>query len=342
VKIYLIILLIISSLIFAFTACNPVQPTTIPASPTALAKVDVCYSAIAGPQIVTWYAFEKGLFEKYGLDVNLVPFTTGTQATTAMIAGDVDICQIAGPSVASAIVAGEDMQMVGGFFNTFPYTLFVTPEIQSADDLRGKSVGIGKPGGVPDVAIRAALKYLGLEPDKDVTILPIGTQAENIAAMQAGQIVGAVLAPPETSEALELGYHGMLDIASLGIPYQHTGVATTRRYIEANRQNVVNFMKAVTEAIALMKEDPQGFNTVMAKYMLLDETEDKASLDDSYPFLMNQINKIPYPTIPGMKSILEYLVNETPEAANVKPEDTVDLTIVQELESSGFIDSLYK
>ena len=341
-KIHSPILLILFILVLAFTACNPAQPTAIPATPTSLAKINVCYSAASGPQIVTWYAFEKGLFEKFGLEVNLVPIFAGTQAATALISGDMDICQLTGVSVANAVVAGEDLLMIGGFFNTFPFTLYVTPEIQSANDLRGKSLGISRPGSATDTAIRVALRHLGLDPDNDVTILPIGSQAENIAAMQAGQIVGTLAAPPEAEEAIELGYHGMLDIASLSIPYQHTGIATTRRYIEANRQNVFNFMKAVTEAIALMKEDPQGFNTVMAKYMLLDETKDKASLDASYPFLMNQVNKIPYPTILGLKSILDDLVNEIPEAANVKPEDTVDLTIVQELESSGFIDSLYK
>jgi len=310
--------------------------------PLELKKLNVCFSSPSGTMVPVWYAFEKDLFEKYGLDVNLAYIGSGSRAATAMIAGDVAFCQIAGSAVTNSVVAGADLVMIGGLFNTYVYSLMVTPDIQSADDLVGKAVAISRAGSSSDAAIRVALEGLGLVPDTDVAVLAIGGQSARLAAMESGAVSGTVVSVPETVEAKEVGFVELLDMSTLNVPFQHTGVATTRTLLDSDRETAVNFMKAVTEAIALMKSDPEGTKSVMAEYLLLDVEDDAASLDEAFNVLiLGYLPEAPYPTLDGIQTLLTNLVDEDPNAANFTPEDVADTSIVQELEDSGFIDELY-
>jgi NitT/TauT family transport system substrate-binding protein len=258
-----------------------------------------------------------------------------------MIAGELDFCQVAGPAVVNAVVAGEDLVFVGGLLNSYVLSLVVLPTIETANDIKGKAVAINKPGGASDTAMRDALKSLGLEPEKDVALLVVGGMSQRLAAMESGQVVGTIVAVPQTVQARELGYREMIDMATLDIPYQHLGIATTRSYLDANREVSSSFMKAVTEAIALMKEDKEGTIAVMAQYLKLDVEEDAPSLNEAYDRLvLAYLAQVPYPSIEGVNNLLEQA--ESPDAANYKAEDVVDLSIVEELEASGFIADLYR
>lgn len=313
----------------------------VESTPVPLTKIDVCFSAASGTMVTAWYAFENDLFEKYGLDVNLTYIGSGSKAATAMIAGDVEFCQIAGSAVTSSVVAGSDLVMIGGLFNTFVYSLMVTPVIQSPEDLIGKAVAISRAGSSSDTAIRAALDDLGLVPDEQVAVLAVGGQAERLAAMESGAVVGTVVSVPETVEAKELGFVELLDMSTSKTPFQHTGIATTRPYIEQNRETVVNFMKAIVEAIAFMKRDKEGTMQVMAEYLLLDVEDDAPSLTEAYDVLiLGYLPTTPYPSVDGVETVLNGLVEENPDAANFTGEDVADTSIVQELEDSGFIDEV--
>jgi NitT/TauT family transport system substrate-binding protein len=311
-------------------------------SPTST-EVNVCYSGLSGNHVTAWYAFEKGLFDRHGLDVNLSHISGGSQAATAIIAGEMDFCQVSGSAVVNAVVAGEDLVMIGGFFNTFTYSLMVAPDVETADDLRGRAVAIAsKRGGSSDSAARAALNHLGLEPDKDVALLTVGGQPARLAAMETGEAAGAIVSVPQTAEAREMGFAELVDLSALNIPYQQQGIATTRSYVEANRDVVVRLMQVLVEAIALMKEDKEGAMAAMAKYLLLDVEADERSLSEAYDVLvLGCLPQAPYPTLEGIEVLLAAVQEENPNATTYAPEDAADLSIVQELEASGFIADLY-
>jgi NitT/TauT family transport system substrate-binding protein len=232
--------------------------------------------------------------------------------------------------------------MIGGLFNTYVYSLMVTPDIETADDLKGKAVAISRPGSSSDSAIRAALEGLDLVPDEDVTVLAIGGQSERLAAMESGAVVGTVVSVPETVEAKEMGFTELLDMSTLGVPFQHTGVATSRSLLESDRELAVNFMKALTEGVAMMKSDREGVMEVMAQYLLLDVEDDAPSLTEAYDVLIQgYLPQAPYPTLDGIQTVLNKLAEDDPDAANFSPEDVADTSIVQEIEDSGFISDLY-
>lgn len=308
----------------------------------SLVQVNACNSSLSGSQVVAEYALQKGVFEKHGLDVNLIDIDGGSKAVSAMIAGDVDFCQVAGSAVVNAAVAGEDLVFIGGLYNTYIYSLMVLPEIETAEDLKGKALAVSNPGASSDTALRAALAGLGLEADEDVAILAVGGQSERLAAMETGQVAGTVVSIPQTVKAKELGYRVLLDMSELGTPYQHTAIATKRSYIEANPEITANFMKAIVEAVAMMKQDREGTMAVTAQYLLLDEEADAPSLNESYDVLIQgYLQKVPLPSVPGIETLLAEAEAENPAAADFKAEDMIDASFVEELESSGFISALY-
>jgi ABC-type nitrate/sulfonate/bicarbonate transport system substrate-binding protein len=244
--------------------------------------------------------------------------------------------------VVNAAVAGEDLVMIAGLFNTYTYSLIVTPKIKTVQDIKGKALAISEPGSASDSAIRASLKSLNLKPEKDVAIVAIGGESERLAAMETGQVVGTVVTVPITAQAKKKGVHILVDMSKQNVPYLHTGISTTKRYIQANRKVTLSFMKAIVEAIALMKKDRDGAIAVMAKYLLLDPNQDAVSLNEAYDILIqNYLSKIPYPSLDGIQTLLKNLNQENLKAANFQPEYITDMSLLKELETTGFIRNLY-
>jgi NitT/TauT family transport system substrate-binding protein len=308
-------------------------------SANSYTPVNVCYSAASGAQSVTWYAQENKLFEKYGLDVNLVYINGGSKSATALITKEMDFCSMAGDGVVNANLAGEDLVIIASFFNTYPGSIMVKPEIKTPIDLKGKTIANhNKFGGVTDNITRLTLNRLQLKPDQDVKLLPVGDQGERLLSMEATpEIVGTLIIVPFTLKAEEQGYQELVDIASLNLPYQYIGIGTTKSYLAKNPDTATNFIKAILEAIALMKQDKQGTIKVMAKYLNLDPKQDAKVLDVTYDILITKyLEEIPLPNSTSVQTILNLLAKNNPEASNFKPEEMIDISFVKELETKEF------
>lgn len=328
------------------TPDSPAEAETAGFPPTApetqeLDSIHVCYTAITGTQVVTWYAYENQLFEKYGLQVELSYINSGTRAVIALLAGDMDICQMAGSAVVNAVAAGQDVVMLAGLYNVYPASLMVTAEITSPQDLVGRALAITQPGSSTDVATRLALSYLGLEPDTQVALIALGEESTRMAAMQAGQVAGTLLTAPDSLLGRDLGYIELVNLGELGIPYQHTGIGSTRHFIQTHPTRAGNFMKAILEAIARMKIDPQGTLAVMSQYLLLDPVTDAASLQDAYQSLvLENLEAIPYPTLPGIQTLIDSLSSTNPATSQITAGQVVDTSVLDSLQESGFFDTL--
>jgi hypothetical protein len=154
-------------------------------------------------------------------------------------------------------------------------------------------------------------------------------------------VVGTLVTVPETVKARALGFHELLDMASLGEPYQHTGIAARSGFIEDNRPAALAFLKATAEAIQRMQSDPEGTAAVLTKYLLLDPVADEEAIAETQAVMVvRYLEKVPYPTVPGIERALEELVVENPQAAGFDPQKVVDLTLMTELEESGFFTDL--
>jgi len=312
--------------------------TNIHLAQAQLTKLTVGYSAIAAGHIPAWVAKEAGIFAKNGLDVQLVYLRAGTTATMALLSRQTPISQLAGPAIVSASLRGADTVMIAGGFVITEWWLMTRPEIKTAEQLKGGSAAIALFGGLGDFMTRIALKKLGLTPVKDVAMVQIGGNPERLSALETGKVQATMLPQPDNFVAQKMGFYNLV---SVRVPYQSTGAATTRTFIRERPDIVRRYIRTQIEAIHRIKTDRQTAIRVLAKYQALDDKEilertyDDISTDDRLPPKQ-------YPTLEGIKNILEPLAQTEPKAKAAKPEDFVDMRFIKELDESGFIDDLYK
>jgi NitT/TauT family transport system substrate-binding protein len=305
-----------------------------------LQRVMVAYSSISGNNAPLWVTQEKGFFKKYGLDVQAVLIESGTTSAQSLIAGDVSFAHMAGAAIMQSNLRGADAVMIAGVINTLTFQLYTDKSISRPDQFKGKTVGVTRFGSSTDFAMRYALEKYGLDANKDVTILQLGNVPALLSALEAGKIQGAMLSAPTTLRAKKLGYPMLADLQMLGLEYQHTGIATTRSLIKSKPEFVRDFMRAYVEGIHYAKTHRRETLEILAKYL---RTDDKDILDDTYDSIaLNLVPEKPYPTLKGIQIILRELGTKDPNARSAKPEQFVDLTFIRELDSSGFIDRLYK
>ena len=301
-----------------------------------LTKLNVGYVGITSDNAAAFIARETGIYTRNGLDVQLIYFNSGSTAVTALITGDTPISQTAGPSVINATLNGSDTVMIAGGNVTLDYWMLSQPEIKTPAELKGGAVAISRFGSASDFIVRYALQRLGLTPVKDVAILQVGSLTERLAAMETKRVQATVLAPPAMYQAQMRGFNMLADIASLGLPYQATGVATTRKFIRDRMDVVRRYVKSHVEAVHRFKTDRETMK-VLAKALAL---TDKQLLERTYDGAIVE-HKLPakqYPTLEGLKTILA----GDPKAKGAKAEDFVDLSFIKELDESGYIDKLYK
>jgi NitT/TauT family transport system substrate-binding protein len=308
------------------------------AAKAQLIKVTVGNNAISGNGLPAWVAKEAGIFRNNGLDVQIVYFRGGTITAMAMVAREVPISQVSGPPIVSAGLKGADTVMVAGGNVVSEYWLMSRPEIKTAAQLKGGQIAVATFGGQADFISRIALQRLGLIPGKDVAIVQIGTVPERLSALDKGRVQGAMLNPPDNVVAQKRGFYGLI---SVRLPYQGVGVGTTRTIIRENPDIVRKYVKSQIEAIHRIKTDRELGIKVLAKYLA---SSDREILERTYDDLASDEKLAPkqYPTLEGIKNILDPLAENDPKAKAAKPEDFVDMRFIKELDESGFINELYK
>jgi NitT/TauT family transport system substrate-binding protein len=283
-------------------------------------------------------AKEAGIFGRNGLDVQIVYFRGGTITAMALIARETPISQVSGPPIVSAALKGADAVMVAAGNVVSEYWLMSKPEIKTAAQLKGGTVAIATFGGLSDSLSRVALQKLGLNPAKDVTLVQIGTIPERLSALESGKVQAAMLNAPDNFRAQKRGLYNLVEVR---LPYQGIGVGTTRTFIRENPDVVRRYVKSQIEAVHRLKTDREAGIRVLAKYLGI---QDREVLERAYDDSITD-EKLPpkqYPSLEGIKKILEPLGETDPKAKAAKPEDFVDMRFIKELDDSGFIDELYK
>ena len=303
-------------------------------------KIKIAYSSTDTINQVWTIAQEAGFFKKNGLDVELVYIGSTTIGISAIVAQDISVGNAAGSGVANAAVRGADTVSVGCVINVLAYELVVLDSIKSAEDLKGKSIGISRFGSASDVAARELLKGLNLRPMEDVKILQIGGASERAAGFSRGIIAGFP-SPPGNVHLIPGGLpHRILaDMADLPKPYPLPFICavTTKSYLAKKRDTVKKVVMALIEASHYFKTNREGSQKIVAKYL---RGANKAYLDSSYQSTAKIIERVPYTSREGMKIQLDEALKQTP-GSKVTVDGLIDDSIVRELEKEGFIDRVY-
>ena len=305
-----------------------------------LTKVTTSYVSDSAGVLPLWLAKEAGIFARNGLDVQAVRAHAAV-GVMALMSGELQFVLASGPVVVDSALRGSNAVYVAGGMSTLDFVLVTRPEIKTAEQLKGGTVGLSAFRGANPTATRFALQKLGLGP-KDVSLIVVGGTSERIASLRLGKIQGTLFSPPQNITAQREGFNALADVAELGLPFVHIGVATTRTFIRDNPEIVRRYVKSHIEAVAAMKTDREMAIKTLAKY--LGQIKDRDVLIKSYEAAApdNRISRKQYPYLAGLQMALDLLAEENPKAKSAKPEDFVDSRFIKELDDSGYIDNLYK
>jgi len=301
-----------------------------------LQKIRIGYPSLSFRQSNVWVAQEMGLFKKYGLEVEPIFLRGGQMATQALVAGDPPIVNIG--TVVQASLRGHNLVLVAAVETNYDQIVFARPNITKLEQLKGKNFGVSGFGSATDYASRILIKHLKFDA-KDLALIPTGADAERLAALSTGKIDATFFSSSAAPVARKAGFNELLQIADLGVEVQGNGFATSKAYIQSNRETVKKALKGFIEAIYFVYANKKEAQKVFAKYM---RTNNPAVLEESYEGYIKMIPKKPYPTLKGIQFMLDMLAPTMPEAKNARPEQFVDLSFLQDLEKEGFFNEMAK
>jgi NitT/TauT family transport system substrate-binding protein len=303
-----------------------------------LERIRIGGGSASGTQLSMWLAKEGNFYEKHGLNVEAISIPGSSLAIQAMLAGELPIIQLGGAASIQANLGGADTVIVATIVRKFLFWIYGRPEIGKMEDLKGKVFGTTRFGTLSDLASRFALRLHGIDPERDITMIQTGGPAETVSAMMTGKVHAAALTPPATLQAKKTKLKELLDMSKLDAEYHINGVVTTRRFLKSNEDTVRRFMRAYIEGAARAQKDKAFALKAMGKIF---RTDDREVLDETYEMIIRTNFAIPpYPSIPGIASLIQGLEKTNPKAKGAKPEDFADSRIVRELDQSGFIKAL--
>lgn len=311
-----------------------------PKGSSAQERIIISHSAVDTSNAIWYVAKEKGFYKKYGLDAELIFIPSTTTSVASLMAGDVKVANASGGGVASAVAGGANLVIVGCYLNTLPYELVVQESIKSPEQLKGKPIGISRVGSASDVAARALLKGLGLEPNKDVPILQVGGSPERAAAFRTGRIAGFPSPPGIIHLAKGMPHRVIISTADFKkrFDFPYICATTSRSFLSSHRETVKKVLMALVEATHFFKTRKAESKKILAKY---GRQNNEGYLESSYNAMAKLYDQVPYITKEGTKVQIEEAMARKP-GVKLRVEDLIDESLVRELDESGFIARVYK
>jgi ABC-type nitrate/sulfonate/bicarbonate transport system substrate-binding protein len=303
----------------------------------ALESIVIAYPTTSSQFTPLWFARDVGLYEKYGLDGKLVFIQGGSILLQAMLAGQAQAAQNGVAETVAAIVRGGDVRMLGVTSKIFPYTMIGGKSIKTAKDLVGGKLAVNRLADVSAIASQAALRKLGLNPDKDVTMLQIGGSPQRLAALQSGAVQAAAL---DFMSGLRLSKLGYTVLSQVSLSYPYLGPVASGRFLRENPAAAEAFLKAFVEAIARFKRNRDEGIKALARYMKSDETD---VLNKAYDFISTEFyaeNLEPDPK--SFQELLDEIGEREPLAKKATISQVFDLTLVRKLDKEGFFKTIFK
>jgi ABC-type nitrate/sulfonate/bicarbonate transport system substrate-binding protein len=299
----------------------------------------VAGAGVSGNLMTPWATYEGGYFKKYNLDVDGVPdIAASTTAVQAVIARDLDVLNITpNAAIEASLKGGADLVAIANPPPGTGFWLYAPPQIHSLEDLRGKIVAANQVGTSTYYAVDYAFRERGMVAGRDYEILSVGNQAAQLAALEQGTVQAGVYSAPTTAKARKAGMVELLDLNY--VPFNANSIIVRREMLDdpKGRDALTRFMKAIAEGIARVRQDKPFAVQVLQKYLKEDDPE---ALDEVYTAYLPK--RVPLVSPEALPPVLESIAERDPAARSVKPERYYDNSIVQELQASGFIDSLYR
>jgi ABC-type nitrate/sulfonate/bicarbonate transport system substrate-binding protein len=260
-------------------------------------------------------------------------------AIQALVSGSVQFHAGGTSSTIEARIGGANTLTLAVFIDSLPYTLVSSSSVKSAAQLKGKRFAVSRLGAVSDLSLRIALRNMGINPEKESTILGLGDQTARFTALKTGVVDATVISPPLTVTARKLNFNTISSFQDAGIVWAYNSIDTTQEFAQSNRQVVLNMLRAFVESIAYIHKNKEESLATMGRWMRMNDRE---ALDETYDYLLKILPRKPYPTDKGMQAVLDALAIRSAAAKKFKPQDFYDISYMRELDQNGFLDRVFK
>jgi NitT/TauT family transport system substrate-binding protein len=302
-----------------------------------LKKISWGVTSLSASNWIPWLAKDAKIYEKHGLDVELVLVKGSGQTSAAILGGSLFAAPVAVPQVMMANLGGADLVNIAHTVPGVRSKLLVGQAIKKPEDIKGKRIATSALGSLGDFLFKYIIRKNGMDPIRDVTWLSIGTPGERLQALASGRVEAADLSYPTDAQGLRMGYRVLWD-ARKEVVYPSMSVVTRRKTLQDDRDTVMRMLRAHVESIAFFKQNKEFSIKVLSKYL---RNDDRTLMEGSYEIFHEDFISVPYPIMHGLEATYDYVAQTRPEIRTRKPEEFMDPSLMAELDKSGFIKKLY-
>lgn len=327
------LMLFFSWVLVTFTHANPFLPK--PGEQPTVLRIATC--AISGGFAHLYTALDYGIFDKYGTRMEHIYIRGSNASLTALAADEVQLLYCAADATIPGLATGVDAKLVAAPLVKLPYVLVTRKEIRRLEDLKGKALGVTRPGDLSSRLSRAVMKKFNL--GDEVIIRSIGgSQSERYQAMAANLVQGIIVTPPLDVRAKNDGFNVLYRLVDLDLPFIYSSVHANARILREKPEVVQRVVAAFAEAIHFMEKNPEKAKRAIATAM---RVKDEEALRVAYNVYAKEIidRRMIVPAAPVAESIERLHASGT--QVRKKPEEIYDNTFVQALEKSGFLKNLW-
>lgn len=311
------------------------------AQETKLGTLNLAYASATPRAAYLWIAKENKIFEKHGLNVNLVSVRGSATTMQTLIGGDIDLIFVTGAAAVTAAARGAPVVIIATSGNN-DYKILTQPSIASLQQLKGKIIGISNPAGSDYFALRRLLPKLGLIAGKDVSFLTTGIQSsiEKVLLVLEGRI-HATLGSADTVALYEMRGQKLAVLADAvenGVYVTSGDIAARRQFLKENPAKVKAFLKAMIEAMWIAKKNPSSFSAVLRKYLKIE--------DPKLVAIMHKNNALDYPSkpYPSEEAIKQAIEDISAANSELKLSDKefTDVSLLKEIDREGFFTTIQR
>ena len=303
-----------------------------------LVPLPVVYSNLSMGSAPVWITDKAGIFRKHGLDVSLT-LAQGNLPIQAIMAGSFDVGFVGTVPLIAAVLNGAPLKLTATMFNRILYGLAVSRDITIGSQLKGKRVGISRVGTSSEMGARYAVSEVGLDPDRDVTMIQVGNSPERFTALRSGSIQGMAADPSDMIRAQREGFPILVDLTQSNIDFLQSGVVMTERFMRDQDKTAIAFLRAYVEGLHYFKTHADESSRVAASML---RTTDFDALRQSWKVYDRITPAKPYPSPKGLEPLIRLVAARNPAALNAKPAQFIDSRLIEQIDKSGFIDRLYR
>jgi NitT/TauT family transport system substrate-binding protein len=329
-----LILLVLVLLLATTARANPYLPKPGEKPVT----IRVATSAVTGGFVHLYAGLDYGIFEKYGLKPEHIYIRGSSPSLAALTNDQIQFTYGAADGSLPALASGVEVKIVASPLVKLPYVLVARGDIRRPEDLKGKAIGVTRPGDLSARLSRQVVRKFGLAPDQ-VTIHPIGgSQTERYQAMVGNVIQAILVTPPLDVRAKKDGFNVIYRLVDLDIPFIYSSLHTSYKMLRERPETVQRMVAALAETVHFVEKNPDKAKAAIAKAM---RVKDEEALQSSYNVYAKEIVDRAM-VVPGRSvSDAVEIARETGTGVRRKPEELFDNSFVNNLEKSGFLKELW-